>query len=395
MDKSSKAILGIIVALVVIWAGYALFKRSAPAGEETKKGSPAPVVQENKEPIKMGVILPLTGDAAAYGEPMRNIMELARTEINAAGGVNGSDLELIYEDGKCAGKDGTSAMQKLVNVDKVQVVLGGFCSGETIPAAKIANEKKVLLFSGGASSPDLTMAGPFFFRNYPSDTSQGQVLADVAFNKKNWKKAAIIQEQTDYALGFRKAFEEKYKALGGTVVLETFTTEAKDLRSSLTKLKGSNSDVLVISTQTPATAERVLKQLNDLNWKPSLIGIDVIPSSNIPKNNPELVEGLIGAEFTPDITTPKAKAFLDAYKAKYNKDLEYISYAMTIYDAVYMLKQAITEAGNDGTKVMEWLNKTKGWEGVSGIVEFDENGDRKAGHSPEVVKDGKVERLTF
>src|SRR6185369_16950196 len=117
-----------------------------------------------------------------------------------------------------------------------------FCSGETIPSVPIAAQAKVLLFSGSASSPALTNASPFFFRDYPSDAAQGSVLANVAYTKKNWKKVAVIQEQTDYAAGVFGSFDTAYKALGGTSVKEEFASDGTDFRSTLTKLKAGNPD---------------------------------------------------------------------------------------------------------------------------------------------------------
>src|SRR3989344_5259538 len=165
-------------------------------------------VPKETGPIKVGVIAPLTGDAAAYGEPLTNIVKMAVEEVNNAGGVDGRTIELVIEDGKCNGKDGGSATQKLVNVDGVKVILGGFCSSESLAAIPIAEAAKVLVLSAGSSSPDLTGASPYFFRNYPSDSAQGKVLAQIAYNDKGWKKVAFLQEQTDYAVGIYKAFEE-------------------------------------------------------------------------------------------------------------------------------------------------------------------------------------------
>ena len=153
-----------------------------------------------KESIKIGFIAPLTGEAATYGLMGQNVVKLAADEINAQGGINGRHLEIIYEDGKCNGAAAATAIQKLVEFDKVEVVFGGFCSSESLGAEPIATQNKVLLFSLGSSSPALTGKSPFFARDYPSDASQGAVLAEIAYNKKGWRNVALIQEQLDYPL---------------------------------------------------------------------------------------------------------------------------------------------------------------------------------------------------
>src|SRR6266404_612420 len=186
MNKATKWIVGVIVVVLVVWAIVA-------AQKKTKNESAMTGNQVASDSYKVGVLLPLTGDAATYGEGGRNIFQMATDEINGSGGVNGKKLELIIEDSKCNGQDASNAMQKLVSVDKVQIVLGGFCSGETLAAEPIAESNKVALFSPGSSSPKLTNIGKYFSRDYPSDASQGSVLADVAYNKNSWKKVAILQ----------------------------------------------------------------------------------------------------------------------------------------------------------------------------------------------------------
>src|SRR3989344_8626278 len=98
-------------------------------GEEQTSGS-----------YKIGVMLPLTGDGAAYGLPIRKSLQIAVDEINANGGVNGKKLEPVYQDSKCNPKDGNAAAQTLINIDKVKVIIGGICSGETLGAASLAND---------------------------------------------------------------------------------------------------------------------------------------------------------------------------------------------------------------------------------------------------------------
>ncbi|KKW18983.1 MAG: Receptor family ligand-binding protein, partial [Parcubacteria group bacterium GW2011_GWF2_50_9] len=199
---SSFAKTAVWIVLLILVVGGLIFY-------ESKKGEEEAVT---KEPIKIGVLVPLTGDGAPYGEPARNVYLLAAEEINAAGGVSGQPLELIIEDSKCNGKDATSAAQKLINIDKVQIILGGFCSSESIAATPVAEAAKVAILSPGSSSPDLTGISPYFFRNYPSDASQGKVLAEAAATR-GWKKIAFLQEQTDYALGVYKAFSSRFTEL--------------------------------------------------------------------------------------------------------------------------------------------------------------------------------------
>ncbi len=340
--------------------------------------------------VKIGVIGPFTGDAAAYGEPYRNVVALAAEEINAAGGINGQMVELIYEDGKCNGGVAASAMQKLVNVDKVQVVIGGFCSSESLAAVPIAEGVRVFLFSPGSSSPDLTGKSPYFSRNYPSDATQGKVLAQVT-TQKGWKKIAFIQEQLDYPLGIYKAFSSNFR---GTIVKEEFPTQTSDFRSFLTKLRSQNPDALFVDTQTAATAERILKQMQDLKWKPAILVSDAVSgdTKTVEKNKTAL-EGALAAEFGVDSANQKFQHLKQAYKVKYNEDLPYESYAQTEYDALFLVRDGIEKVGYNGQRLAQWVRTLRDWQGASGATTIGSDGDRTGGHVPKVIRNGKVELL--
>jgi branched-chain amino acid transport system substrate-binding protein len=387
MTKETK-----VLWVVVVVAALALLGWYATTQKKSAE-QPAPAAQEQQAeqaPIKVGFLHPLTGDAASYGEAMRNVAQLAVEEVNDAGGVNGRTLELVIEDGKCSGKDAANAMQKLVNVDQVKIVLGGFCSSESLAAVPIAETNKVALFSPGSSSPDLTGKSTFFMRNYPSDASQGSVLADEAA-KKGWKKVAFVQEQLDYPLGIFKAFSAKFEQGGGVVVKEEFPTTTTDFRSILTKLKVEKPDALFIDSQTPASGERVLKQIVELKWTVPLLISDVFAGdAKTIEANKDALEGTLAAEFGVDENNTKFQNLAAAYKEKYGSDMPFQSYAQTEYDAVYMTRDALLAVGEDGELLGTWLRSAVGWEGASGAVTIGADGDRVGGHTVKVVKDGKV-----
>ena len=106
-----------------------------------------------KETIRIGIIAPFTGDAAVYGQSEKNAIDLAVEEINLNGGIDGRLIEVIYEDGKCNGMDATTAAQKLINVDNVDIILGGTCSGETLAIAPLAEAPDTSVILTGYSVP--------------------------------------------------------------------------------------------------------------------------------------------------------------------------------------------------------------------------------------------------
>lgn len=369
-----------LVVLVLVVGGFILY--GSKGGEPTVK-----------EPIKIGFIGPLTGDAAVYGEPMRNVADMAVSEINSAGGVDGRQLSVIFEDGKCNGKDAANAAQKLINVDKVKVIIGGFCLSESLAAVPIVKEAGVFLISGGSSSPDLTGIDPLFARTYPNDTTQGVVLAGDAA-KRGWKKVAVIQEQLDYPLGIFKAFSVEFEKKGGAVVKEEFSSSSTDFRSSLAKLKAANSDALFVIVQTAPAAERILKQMTELKWTIPLLVNDVVSGDTaLLTNSAKVLEGTLAAEYGTDPINVKFQAMLAAYKTKYNVDMLYPQYGQTIYDAVYLIADAMRAVGENPEKIAAWVRSTVGWIGASGMVDIGDDGDRIGGHVLKIIKNGKAEVL--
>lgn len=387
MNTTVKAIIWVVVLGVVAWAGYALLG-SQPAMPVEEVAAPVAA-----QPIKIGFMGPLSGDFAAYGEPMRNIVDIAISEINAAGGVNGAQLIPIYEDTKCNDKDATTAAQKLVSVDGVKVIIGGFCSSESLAGIPVVEVAQVALFSPASSSSDLTGKSRFFSRNYPNDATQGKVLANAAYTIKKWKNVVMIQEQTEYPLGIYNAFSSDFEQLSGKkVTREEFPSTATDFRSMLSKLKALKPDAIFVNAQTPAAASRILKQIADLKWKTGIIINDVVAGDlNVIHENKIILEGALAAEFGVDATNPKFQAMAAAYKAKYGVDVPYQNYAQTEYDAVYIIRDALMAVGNDGVKIADWLKTVTSWQGASGSVTIGADGDRVGGHVLKFIKDGKVE----
>jgi len=372
---NNKAVTGVIVLIVVVLGAWYLFANKGGIGEG---------------PVKVGVIMPLTGDSAKYGEPGQRVMQIALEEVNAAGGVNGHSIELIFEDGKCTGAGATSALQKLISVDKVAVVIGGFCSGESMAIVPVATDAKVALLSPGSTAPKLTGMSKYFARNYPSASSQGSALAEIAYNDKGWKKVAFLQEQTDYALGVYTAFSDTFTKLGGTVTKEEFPTETTDFRSLITKAREQGADALFIDVQAAPAADRILTQMGDIGWKPELIVSNIVVGDpEILKNKKDVLEGTLSAQYVADPLNPKFAKLLSTYEAKYGSELPYQSYAQAEYDAIYLVRDAVAAVGYDGTKLANWFHSSvKGWDGASGSVTIGADGDPTAGFNPQVVRNG-------
>ncbi len=377
--------LGLFLSILVLSAALTACTQTEEPGEEVADDEATEETEEGA--IVIGSILPLTGDGAAYGVPMQQIAQIAVAKLNEEGGVDGREVEVIWEDGKCNGKDAAAAAQKLVNVDKVSVIYGGFCSSETLGAAPIAEAAGVVMLSPGSSSPDITDAGDYIFRNYPSDSAQGSILAEIAGDME-LTKVGMLTEENDYTIGIDGSFTESFE---GEVVSESFLPTDTDFKTQIAKLKAAEVDGIFINPQTPAKADLIMKQLQESGTE----GIQLFGNDVVLGNQPgldqyaTLVEGMIGAQTTFNTDHEDYEYLVSAYtEATGEEEVPYMTYGSTSYDAIFLLADAFAEVGTEADAVRDWLYEVSAWEGMAGSLSIDSNGDPEAGHVPQVVEGG-------
>lgn len=327
--------------------------------------------QAAKGPVKVGFIGPLTGDVVSLGQDAQMAVQMAVEEINVAGGIGGRPLEVIYEDGQCTGKIASNAANKLINVDKVSVILGGLCSGETSSFAPAAEQAKVVTLSYCSSAPAISDAGEYIFRDYPSDSFQGVYGAEYAYNTLGKKKAAVLYVKNAWGEGIKNVFVAKFKELGGEVALEEgYDQSHRDLRAQLTKVKASNPDLVYFAGYTEASIP-ALKQAKELGIKTQLLGAD---GWDDPKLWTEAGSAGEGAQYTV-VAAAAADEFKQ--KAKERSGREDVTVcAPFAYDAAKLIAQVIGKVGDNSEDIKNELYKTEYTGGVSsGTIKFDSNGD--------------------
>lgn len=322
--------------------------------------------------LKIGVLTPLTGDAASYGTAMQRAYDLAVGEINEAGGVNGQQIELVYEDAKCDGTAATTSTQKLINIDQVQYILGGTCSGETLAAAELTQQARVLLLSPSATSPDITDAGDLVYRTYPSDDFEAMLVAEHAVEVGH-TRAAIISENTDFAQGVRGAFADTFE--GEVVFDESFNTGDTDFRTLITKMRSANPQMVYVIPQSPAAGELILKQMDEAYLNVAVYAANTMLDRGAFVDNPSLYEEAILTE----VQLPedgKAVQMLESYEALYGATPEFVPFTASAYDSVYLLAEAIGSGAETAEAVAAFFNtEVVDWPGAIGTFNFDENGD--------------------
>lgn len=340
-------------------------------------------------PIKIGFLGPLTGDAAPYGVDMLNGTKMAVEEINAAGGIKGRMIELIAEDGRCTGADAASATQKLVNVDKVVAILGGGCSGETLAAAPIAEAAGVVMISPLSSSPDVTMAGDFIFRNYPSDALKTKAMA-AFLREEGLTKLAMISENTDFAQAFRASLKKDFGE-ENIVFDEVVEPGTKDYRMLATRLKDVDFNIFFPNAQTDAAMAAMMQQIREQGLTQQAISHDVADSVTLAELAPEAVEGMYIVNVP---TAGEGGDFQTKFDQKFGGAQATIAFAAHAYDAMGVLAKAIEAAGANGTAIKDHLYSMTPYDGVVGKFSFDRNGDVVGlSYSLKTFREGKIEKV--
>ena len=341
--------------------------------------------------IKVGYIGAITGPVAKYGS--YEAVQLAVEDINNSGGINGAHLKLIAEDGKCNGKDAIDAVNKLINIDKVKVILGGHCTPESASIAPIVEKNKIIMLASITTSPVLTDMGDYVFRTSPVSVVQSELVANLAYNNLGLKNLAIIYELTDYARPIAEKMNEKFTDYGGQVSLfESYTPGIIDFRTLLTKAKNKGVDSIFISAQSPDAALNFMKQVKELGLdNVQIFGNDVAGTQAIIDQMPELYEGFILALPNFDTNSKKTAKFINEYKEKYNVgNIPYGIWTAESYDAVFIIADALKKYGENPDKIKEYLYNVKNYDGVSGKITIDKNGDGVRSYFLKIVKDGKI-----
>jgi len=342
--------------------------------------------KKESEEIKIGAILTLSGEAALYGQSAKNAMEMGMDEINSNNFLNGKHLTLIFEDDQLDPKTGISAFRKLIDFDKVPVVLGPLTSTVTLAIAPIANERKIVLLSPSASSPAITTAGDFIFRNVASDEFETKVMADFAADSLKFEKVGILYINNDFGKGYKDYFTTFFTKKGGTVsIAETYEQNSSDFRSQLTKIKSSGVEALYLIGYKEMGI--VLRQAGELGVKTQVLSYSAIEDPDIILQAGKSADGIIYTRqsFDPNDPDNIVNRFSSSYRKLYGKDPD--AFAALSYDALMILSEALKK-GNNSESIRDALYSIKDFPGVTGMTSFDSNGDVNKSISLKQIRNG-------
>jgi branched-chain amino acid transport system substrate-binding protein len=319
-------------------------------------------------------ITPLTGPFAAYGEPVQEGVLLAVDEINSEGGIKGHQIKLLSEDDSGDPKNAVNAFTKLATISKVPAIVGPLNSGCSMASAPLADRYKVVQLSTLAGTIDLTNAGDYVFRIYPSSEIGSRYIANVAVNKFNAKRAALFFANDAFGVTSRKFILQVLTEKGVEIVAdETFNEGDRDFRTQLTKIIQAKPDVLMCSAYYEDGAQ-ILVQAKQLGLNIPILGEDgwFGPIAGIVGDalkNLYFANIAFGSEFTDN---KPMQDFITAFRKRYNKPPN--SYSAAGYAAVFVIKRSVEAGGYNSSGIKDSMYKTDMMTAF-GRVKFDKYGD--------------------
>lgn len=324
--------------------------------------------------IKIGSVIPLTGENAFWGSNIKNGVDLAVDEINRNRGILGKKIEVVYEDTQGKPTIGTQAVSKLISADKVQAIIGDVISTVILAVAPIVEKNKVVLIGFGESA-EITNAGDYIFRNWNSAASDAKITGEYA--AKHSKKMVVFSQNDAFGKSAKSLFVQEIKRRNVDIVVEDeFAKGQTDFRTLIAKIKPLKFDAIYVAS-FHQEALAFLRQYKEMglpgvniygvsSWEEGLL-IDFIKI-----NFPGKV--FYGYPRPPDPTDPVVARFVANYESRYGKRPEIL--CDNGYDALYMLKYGIEKAGAyNGERIKAALYTLTDFHGASGTMSFDRNGD--------------------
>ena len=317
-------------------------------------------------PIKIGAVLPLTGTASPYGQNARQGIDLAIEEINAAGGINGRQIEIIYEDDATDPVKSLTATKKLIEVDEVQTIIGGvwdFLANAVIPEI---DQKKVLLISPSALIDTITQKSPYFFVAHSPVALNQEIFEDYLMQLPHKTVAAIVVNNP-WGIAHLETLKDAVVATNSTLVDERLVQnfDSNDISTELTKFKQLGPDAIFVALNFNDMANLMKKKI-ELSIHGSILAHENFISA--------ITEGRIPASYSENVTifkySPASQEFTDKFIKKYEKNPEFVG--DIAYDIVYSLKYSIETHDDSAEGIRQGLHEIE-FEGASGRIYFGPN----------------------
>ncbi|MCP3982007.1 MAG: ABC transporter substrate-binding protein [bacterium] len=337
--------------------------------------------------VKIGAVISESGAVSAYGDKVRKGLDLALDEVNTEGGLGGS-VSLIYKDDATNPDRGAQVVEELIKQDGVRIIIGAISSSVTLRIAPLCEKSRVILLSPSASTPKITDAGDYIYRNWPSDIVEGTAMAKFA-RDLGLEKVAVFAMNNDFGAGLSDVFKQQYEGRFRQIVkVYDFDDNASgEFAAMVEEVKGLEPDGIYIVAYVEQGAE-LLKQLEAAGVEALRMGSAVTEEMIALAGG--AAENLIFPQPNFDVESedPVVARFVDAYRKKYSEDPDI--YAAHGYDALKLVYEAAKLNGSaHPNDIKLGLRGLKEYEGAAGRTMFDANGDVVRYPRIFIVKDGQ------
>ncbi len=369
----------------VIAAGLAVFAMvlTACSGRSDGAGS------DEGATFTIGFTGTLTGEFASYALQMRQGVDLAVEELNGSGGIGGGTIKVVSADDQGKPENGPVIARQFCGNSDIRVVLGYSFSSVALAAVPAYAQCQLPVVASAVTSPDLSGSSQYFFRDVLTDAVQGKQMGEYATQVLKFQRIATLYQVDDYGQGVNDAFVQAVEGAGGEIVAsEGYQLGTTNFTTQLTKLKGLDPDAIFIGGFY-AEAAKIAQQARSLHMEQQILGTDGSLSPQLLSLGGDAVNGMIlYGMFDPAVTaSPAAKQFVEAFNEKFGEDPS--SWAALAYDAVYAVKAAAEAGGGTSREqIRDGLTKVD-FDGVTGTIQFDANGDRSANVLFLKVSDGQ------
>ena len=346
------------------------------------------------ETFKVGVLCPITGTQAVMSEDLITGFKLAQEEINAAGGVLGKPVQLIIEDTETRPSPGMDAARKLVEVDQVKVISGGFSSGVALPIAKYCQDNGILAVLQPPTSPLFRDVGDMIFLTNVLDNYKGKVIADFAVEDSGKKKFALMFMNNAFGMALREETIKNLKAQGSEIITDVvYELNKVDYKAELQRLAAKKPEAIIATfyakegmVSAKQAFEMGILNVDQVPWYVPEMGTSFASSL---KEIPKVVEGIKGL----DPLAP-GSLYAEKFKKKMGRD-PFTAYAAMNYDALILIAMAANFAqSTDPKAIRDNLRKVDDWyrgQSTGGDKRFDDDGMQGFGqYQKSIIKGGKI-----
>lgn len=339
--------------------------------------------------IKLGAVISESGSVATYGEYVKKGMDLALEEVNASGGTLGKTVSIIYRDDATNPSVGQKVTQELIEVEKVNAIIGAVSSPVTLAIAPICEENSTVLLSPSASANSITDAGFWIWRNYPSDQIEGTAMAKFAKEEIGAERVVIFAHDNDWGNGLADVFTERYEGRFRKVE-KRFVFE----ESMMDQVGGWVEETIAMKPDAvyvigyDQELKALLSAFHDTGLDAAIMSTSSVTPS-IGRQAGEAAENMVYPQAVLDLDSkePAIAAFISAYRAKYNEDPDI--YAAHGYDAVKIILTAMENAeATHPRSVNNAMMGIENFQGAAGTTSFNSDGDVVRYPRIFIVRDG-------